>query len=118
VAVIVIVLADGQHRRADAGGVPVLLYRTAGTVRDLGDLPAGHAAGDDRVAVAWTGGVAEALDLFVRPAPITEHVSGGQRRARGRRAQLGDLAERRIGRRAARTRGHQITDVHSRCSLP
>jgi nitrite reductase/ring-hydroxylating ferredoxin subunit len=28
-------LADGQHRKADAGGVPVLLYRTAGTVYAL-----------------------------------------------------------------------------------
>jgi nitrite reductase/ring-hydroxylating ferredoxin subunit len=25
-------LADGEHRNADAGGVPVLLYRTDGTV--------------------------------------------------------------------------------------
>ena len=25
-------LADGEHRKADAGGVPVLLYRTDGTV--------------------------------------------------------------------------------------
>jgi len=28
-------LADGQHRKADAGGAPVLLYRTAGTVYAL-----------------------------------------------------------------------------------
>jgi nitrite reductase/ring-hydroxylating ferredoxin subunit len=28
-------LADGQHRKADAAGVPVLLYRTAGTVYAL-----------------------------------------------------------------------------------
>jgi nitrite reductase/ring-hydroxylating ferredoxin subunit len=28
-------LADGEHHRADAGGVPVLLYRTAGTVYAL-----------------------------------------------------------------------------------
>jgi nitrite reductase/ring-hydroxylating ferredoxin subunit len=28
-------LADGQHRKVDAGGVPVLLYRTAGTVYAL-----------------------------------------------------------------------------------
>ena len=28
-------LADGEHRKADAGGMPVLLYRTAGTVYAL-----------------------------------------------------------------------------------
>jgi len=28
-------LADGEHRKADADGVPVLLYRTAGTVYAL-----------------------------------------------------------------------------------
>src|SRR5260370_12834248 len=28
-------LADGEHRKADADGVPVLLYRTAGTVHAL-----------------------------------------------------------------------------------
>src|SRR6185437_10502651 len=28
-------LADGEHRKADAGGAPVLLYRTAGTVYAL-----------------------------------------------------------------------------------
>ena len=28
-------LADGQHRKADVGGAPVLLYRTAGTVYAL-----------------------------------------------------------------------------------
>jgi len=37
-------LADGQHRRADAGGVPVLLYRTAGTVYAL-DSTCSHMGG-------------------------------------------------------------------------
>lgn len=37
-------LADGEHRKADAGGVPVLLYRTAGTVYAL-DSTCSHMGG-------------------------------------------------------------------------
>jgi len=46
-------------------------------------------------AVAWTGGAAEALDLFVRPAPITEHASGGQQPDPGGVRQLEEDGERR-----------------------
>jgi nitrite reductase/ring-hydroxylating ferredoxin subunit len=37
-------LADGQLRKVDAGGVPVLLYRTAGTVYAL-DSTCSHMGG-------------------------------------------------------------------------
>jgi nitrite reductase/ring-hydroxylating ferredoxin subunit/uncharacterized membrane protein len=55
-------LADGEHREADAGGVPVLLYRTAGTVYAL-DSTCTHMGGplqegtisDGCVTCPWHG---------------------------------------------------------------
>ena len=75
-----------------------------GAERDQGDLPAGHAAGDDRVAVAWTGGAADALDLFVPPAP-TEHASGGHRPAPGGVGLLEEDGRRRRGLQLPRPLG-------------
>jgi nitrite reductase/ring-hydroxylating ferredoxin subunit len=55
-------LADGEHRKADAGGVPVLLYRTEGTVYAL-DSTCTHMGGpleegaisDGCVTCPWHG---------------------------------------------------------------
>jgi nitrite reductase/ring-hydroxylating ferredoxin subunit/uncharacterized membrane protein len=74
-------LADGEHRKADAGGVPVLLYRTAGTVYALastcthmgGPLEEGTIS-DGCVTCPWHGSTFRLADgSIVRgPASIPE----------------------------------------------
>ena len=55
-------------------------------------------------AVAWTGGAADALDLFVPPAP-TEHASGGHRPAPGGVGLLEEDGRRRRGLQLPRPLG-------------
>jgi nitrite reductase/ring-hydroxylating ferredoxin subunit len=71
-------LADGQHRRADAGGVPVLLYRTAGTVYAL-DSTCSHMGGpleegtisDGCVICPWHGSTFRFADGSIVRGPAS-----------------------------------------------
>ena len=71
-------LADGQHRRADAGGAPVLLYRTAGTVYALastcshmgGPLEEG-AISDGCVTCPWHGSTFRFADGTIVRGPAS-----------------------------------------------
>jgi len=71
-------LADGQHRRADAGGVPVLLYRTAGTVYAL-DSTCSHMGGpleegtisDGCVICPWHGSTFRFADGTIVRGPAS-----------------------------------------------
>ena len=71
-------LADGQHRKADAGGVPVLLYRTAGTVYAL-DSTCSHMGGpleegtisDGCVICPWHGSTFRFADGSIVRGPAS-----------------------------------------------
>ena len=71
-------LADGQHRKADAGGVPVLLYQTAGTVYAL-DSTCTHMGGpleegtvsDGCVICPWHGSTFRFADGNVVRGPAS-----------------------------------------------
>ena len=71
-------LADGEHRRADAGGVPVLLYRTAGTVYAL-DSTCSHMGGpleegtisDGCVICPWHGSTFRFADGTIVRGPAS-----------------------------------------------
>ena len=72
-------LADGQHRKADAGGVPVLLYQTAGTVYAL-DSTCTHMGGprwrrarvsDGCVICPWHGSTFRFADGIVVRGPAS-----------------------------------------------
>jgi nitrite reductase/ring-hydroxylating ferredoxin subunit len=71
-------LADGQHRRADADGVPVLLYRTAGTVYAL-DSTCSHMGGpleegtisDGCVICPWHGSTFRFADGTIVRGPAS-----------------------------------------------
>jgi nitrite reductase/ring-hydroxylating ferredoxin subunit len=71
-------LADGQHRKADAGGVPVLLYRTAGTVYAL-DSTCSHMGGpleegtisDGCVICPWHGSTFRFADGSIVRSPAS-----------------------------------------------
>jgi nitrite reductase/ring-hydroxylating ferredoxin subunit len=71
-------LADGQHRKADAGGAPVLLYRTAGTVYALastcshmGGPLADGAISDGRVTCPWHGSTFRFADGTIVRGPAS-----------------------------------------------
>ena len=69
-------LADGEHRKANAGGVPVLLYRTAGTVYALastcthmgGPLEEGTIS-DGCVTCPWPGSTFRFADRSIVRSP-------------------------------------------------
>jgi nitrite reductase/ring-hydroxylating ferredoxin subunit len=71
-------LADGQHRKVDAGGVPVLLYRTAGTVYAL-DSTCTHMGGpleegtisDGCVICPWHGSTFRFADGSIVRGPAS-----------------------------------------------
>jgi len=71
-------LADGEHRKADAGGVPVLLYRTAGTVYAL-DSTCTHMGGpleegtisDGCVICPWHGSTFRFADGTIVRGPAS-----------------------------------------------
>ena len=71
-------LADGEHRKANAGGVPVLLYRTAGTVYALastcthmgGPLEEGTIS-DGCVTCPWPGSTFRFADGSIVRGPAT-----------------------------------------------
>ena len=71
-------LADGQHRKADAGGAPVLLYRTAGTVYAL-DSTCTHMGGpleegtisDGCVTCPWHGSTFRFADGTIVRGPAS-----------------------------------------------
>jgi len=71
-------LADGEHRRADAGGVPVLLYRTAGTVYAL-DSTCSHMGGpleegtisDGCITCPWHGSTFRFADGTIVRGPAS-----------------------------------------------
>ena len=71
-------LADGEHRKADAGGVPVLLYRTAETVYALastcthmgGPLQQGTIS-DGCVTCPWPGSTFRFADGSIVRGPAT-----------------------------------------------
>lgn len=71
-------LADGEHRKADAGGVPVLLYRTAGTVYAL-DSTCSHMGGpleegtisDGCVICPWHGSTFRFADGSIVRGPAS-----------------------------------------------
>jgi nitrite reductase/ring-hydroxylating ferredoxin subunit len=71
-------LADGEHRKADAGGVPVLLYRTAGTVYALastcthlgGPLEEGTIS-DGCVTCPWHGSTFRFADGTIERGPAS-----------------------------------------------
>jgi nitrite reductase/ring-hydroxylating ferredoxin subunit len=71
-------LADGEHRKADAGGVPVLLYRTAGTVYAL-DSTCSHMGGpleegtisDGCVTCPWHGSTFRFADGSIVRGPAS-----------------------------------------------
>jgi len=71
-------LADGEHRKADAGGVPVLLYRTAGN----GVCPGQHCThmggplqegtiSDGCVTCPWPGSTFRFADGGIMRSPAT-----------------------------------------------
>ena len=71
-------LADGQHRRADGGGVPVLLYRTAGTVYALdstcthmGGPPEDGIISDGCVICPWHGSTFRFTDGTIVRGPAS-----------------------------------------------
>ena len=71
-------LPDGQHRKADAGGVPVLLYRTGGTVYAL-DATCTHMGGpledgtisDGCVTCPWHGSTFRLADGTIVRGPAS-----------------------------------------------
>jgi nitrite reductase/ring-hydroxylating ferredoxin subunit len=71
-------LADGEHRKADAGGVPVLLYRTEGTVYAL-DSTCTHMGGpleegaisDGCVTCPWHGSTFRFADGSIVRGPAS-----------------------------------------------
>lgn len=71
-------LADGEHRKADAGGVPVLLYRTAGAVYAL-DSTCSHMGGpleegtisDGCVTCPWHGSTFRFADGSIVRGPAS-----------------------------------------------
>jgi nitrite reductase/ring-hydroxylating ferredoxin subunit len=89
-------LPDGGHRRVEAGGVPVLLYRSAGRVRALADT-CSHMGGpldegtisDDCVTCPWHGSTFRFDDGAFggdRPPPRNRATTYGSPAARWRSA--------------------------------